>query len=164
MVNYDLIKHTLSFSGLSVAKNFFTKSYLLDYINSTSLLSFLYTKHLVKSGIYFVLFLINPQSRTDFFNNFKNIFLDYSNLTNVAIIISTIVLAILEIGQAFPTYFGLSKAKLSSFIAASTVMAIIANVLLGFIIFKEEIKLQVIIGLLLSITGLYLILNSNGDS
>lgn len=164
MVNFDLIKHTISFSGLSVAKNFFTKSYLLDYINSTSLLSFLYTKHLVKSGIYFVLFLINPQSRTDFFVNFKNIFLDYSNLTNIAIIISTIVLAVLEIGQAFPTYFGLSKAKLSSFIAASTIMAIIANVLLGFVVFKEEIKLQVIIGLSLSIIGLYLILNSNGDS
>lgn len=164
MVNFDLIKHTFSFSGLSVAKNFFTKSYLLDYINSTSLLSFLYTKHLVKSGIYFVLFLINPQSRTDFFNNFKNIFLDYSNLTNIAIIISTIVLAVLEISQAFPTYFGLSKAKLSSFIAASTIMAIIANVLLGFVVFKEEIKLQVIIGLSLSIIGLYLILNSNGDS
>ena len=164
MVNYDLIKHTFAFSGLSVAKNFFTKSYLLDYIGSTSLLSFLYTKHLIKFGIYFVLFLINPQTRTDFFINFKNIFLDYSNPTNIAIIISTIILAFLEIGQAFPTYFGLSKAKLSSFIAASTIMAIIANVLLGFLVFKEILKTQVIIGLILSIVGIYLILNSNGDS
>ena len=164
MVNFDLIKHTFSFSGLSVAKNFFTKAYLLDYIGSTSLLSFLYTKHIIKSGLYFLLFLMNPQSRTDFFENFKNIFLDYSKPTNIAIIISTIVLAVLEIGQAFPTYFGLSKAKLSSFIAASTIMAIIANVILGFIVFKEQLKTQVIIGLVLSIAGLYLILNSNGDS
>ena len=164
MVNLDLIKHTFSFSGLSVAKNFFTKAYLLDYIGSTSLLSFLYTKHLVKSALYFILFLFTPQSRMDFFVNFKNVFLNYNNSANIAIIISTIVLAILEIGQAFPTYFGLSKAKLSSFIASSTIMAIIANVLLGFAVFKEEIKTQVIIGLVLSITGLYLILNSNGDS
>tara|TARA_Y100000389_G_C17385266_1_gene476648 strand:+ start:559 stop:1053 length:495 start_codon:yes stop_codon:yes gene_type:complete len=164
MVNLDLIKHTFTFSGLSVVKNFFTKSYLLDYISSTSLLSFLYTKHLVKSVLYFILFLFTPQTRNDFIVNFKNVFLDYSNPTNITIIISTIVLAILEIGQAFPTYFGLSKAKLSSFIASSTIMAIIANVLLGFIVFKEVIKTQVIIGLVLSITGLYLILNSNGDS
>lgn len=164
MVNFDLIKHTLSFSGFSVAKNFFIKSYLLDYIESTSLLSFLYGKHMIKSIIYFVLFLFNPQTRTDFLVNIKNILLDYRNPTNIAIIISIIVLAILEIGTAFPTYFGLSKAKLSSFISASTIMVIIANVLLGFIVFKEEIKVQVIIGLLFAIIGLYLILNSNGDS
>ena len=164
MVNLDLIKHTFSFSGLSVAKNFFTKSYLLDYIGSTSLLSFLYTKHLIKSGLYFILFLINPQSRTDFFINFKNVFLNYKNPANIAVIVATLFLAFIEIGQAYPTYFGLSKAKLSSFIAASTIMAIIANVLLGFIVFKEIIKPQVILGLVISIVGLYLILNSNGDS
>ena len=87
MVNLDLIKHTFSFSGLSVAKNFFTKSYLLDYIGSTSLLSFLYTKHLIKSGLYFILFLINPQSRTKFFINFKNVFLNYKNPANIAVIV-----------------------------------------------------------------------------
>ena len=164
MVNFDLIKHTFSFSGLSVAKNFFTKSYLLDYITSTSLLSFLYTKHLIKTGLYFILFLFVSGTREKFFYEFKNTFFNYKDPNTIKIIIATIVLAVLEIGQAYPTYFGLSKAKLSSFIASSTIMAIIANVLLGFIVFREEVKVQVIIGLLLSIVGLYLILKSNGDS
>ena len=164
MVNLDLIKHTFSFSGLSVAKNFFTKSYLLDYIGSTSLLSFLYTKHLIKSALYFILFLTISGTREKFFQEFQTTFFNFKDKDAIKIIVATLALALIEVGQAFPTYFGLSKAKLSSFIAASTIMAIIANVLLGFIVFKENIKPQVILGLVISIVGLYLILNSNGDS
>ena len=163
MVNLNLIKHTFSFAGLNILKSFFTKAHLIDYIGKSSVFSFLYTKHIIKTGLYFVLFLLLPKTRTYFLNEIKNLFTNYNNHNVLNVIIAIFILAIIEISQAFPLYFGLSSSKLSSFIASSTVMTIIGNVLLGFIIFKENIEPQVILGLLLSIIGLYLILHSNGD-
>lgn len=164
MVNYNLILHTLSYSGLSVFKNFFTKSYLLDFINNTSILSFLYTKHLIKFIIYLILFLVIPASQTHFFNSLKTTFFNYKDINAVKVILATIILGIIEIGLAFPVYLGLSTSKLSSFISSSTIATIIFNVILGVVVFKEVVTLQFIVGLCISIIGLYLILNSNGDS
>jgi len=164
MVNYSLILYTLSFSVLSVFRNLCTKLYLLDFINNTSILSFLYIKHLIKFVLYLILFLLIPISQTEFFNSLKSTYFNYKDINASKIILATLIVGIIEIIIAFPLYLGLTTNKLSTFISSSTIATIIFNVILGIVVFNEAVTRQFIFGLCFSIIGLYLILNSNGDS
>jgi drug/metabolite transporter (DMT)-like permease len=114
--------------------------------------------------LYLILFLLIPISQTEFFNSLKSTYFNYKDINASKIILATLIVGIIEIIIAFPLYLGLTTNKLSTFISSSTIATIIFNVILGIVVFNEAVTRQFIFGLCFSIIGLYLILNSNGDS
>ena len=164
MFNLELLSNASLFSLLNVVKTVLTKSYIISYISKTSLINVLFIKHLLKTLIYILLILFIPnmysliknELHTKMFNLFDN--------NNWKIIGILLLVGLIEIGFTVPFYSGIKNYNLSSYIALITILYIIFNTIISIIIYKENVKKEVIGGIIVSLIGISIILKYNGNN
>ena len=157
MFKIEILFYSILHSLLLTGKNGITKKYLNDYISNTSILNFIFIKHIIKTILY-----LSILAGLYLFNKYYLRTINYSKPSK-SIIIFVIIVGLLEILTAFPFYEAFKRFKLSYFIPASIIIYTLMNTLLSHYILKEKFSYKVILGTFISIIGIYILLTNGSD-
>lgn len=157
MFKLSILLYSIVYNFLMTFKNGIVKLNLTDYINKTSIMNFIFIKHIIKSLLYISIFIILYIVNKNYFKAVKYI------RPNLKLLLAIGFVALLEILTAFPFYEAFKKFKLSYFIPVSIIVYTLFNSLLSHYILKESFSYKVILGSLIAVFGLYLILSNGSD-